>query len=51
MYVVSGVTMNSMAPQAIVISGMPPGMQRTAWSKKLPCPPLAWSARLSSKIF
>src|SRR5258707_2100129 len=27
--------MNSMAPKAIVMSGMPPGMQRTAWSKKI----------------
>jgi hypothetical protein len=24
-----------------VMSGMPPGMQRAEWSKKLPSPPLA----------
>src|ERR1700730_15331959 len=34
-----------------MLSGMPPGKHRTAWSKKLPSPPLAWSARLSSRTF
>ena len=34
-----------------MLIGMPPGMQRTAWSKKLPSPPLAWSAMLSARTF
>src|SRR5580700_4683835 len=33
-----------------IMLGMPPGMH-LAWSRKLPCPPLAWSAMLSSWIF
>jgi hypothetical protein len=31
-----------------ISTAIPPGMQRTEWSKKLPSPPLAWSARLSA---
>src|SRR5262252_3684325 len=34
-----------------MLSGIPPGKHRTAWSKKFPSPPLAWSARLSSRTF
>src|SRR5579871_3756567 len=34
-----------------MLSGMPPGKQRIAWSKKFPSPPFAWSARLSSSTF
>src|ERR1700681_1010542 len=33
-----------------IMLGMPPGMHM-AWSRKLPCPPWAWSAMLSSWIF
>src|ERR1700674_5510629 len=35
---------------ADIMLGMPPGMH-FAWSAKLPCPLLAWSAMLSSWIF
>src|SRR6266446_6714860 len=48
-YVVSGVMMYSCAGADIML-GMPPGMH-LAWSMKLPCPPWAWSAMLSSWTF